>query len=63
MTDTPPVGIDRSSLLSALNQLASGFESSDPHISREAQLVAMQNISEIARNCSTDTNTEDGDLQ
>jgi len=62
MTDTPPAGIDRSSLLSALNRLATGFESSDPHIRREAQLVAMQNISGIARNCSTDTDTKDGDL-
>lgn len=39
-------------MLFALDRLALGFESADPHIRYEAKSVARQNIGGIARECS-----------
>jgi len=44
--------VDRRGLLYALDRLAIGFESKDPHIRHESKWVAKQNISQIARDCS-----------
>lgn len=44
--DSSPV--NQRSLLYALDRLALGFESADPHIRHEAKMVAKQNISGIA---------------
>lgn len=40
--------IDRGELLFALDRLALGFESADPHIRHEAKAVARQNFEGIA---------------
>lgn len=42
----------RSELLYALDRLALGFESADPHIRHEAKAVARQALSQIAHECS-----------
>jgi len=58
MTEQSTDGIDRKGILHALDRLAIGFESADPHIRHESKMVARQNISQIARECSAYTDTE-----
>jgi len=50
--------VDRKGLLYALDRLAIGMESADPHIRHEAKRVAAQNISQIAHECKLQLDTE-----
>lgn len=58
MTNTSTDSINRSNLLWALDRLALGFETSDPHIRHEAKAVAKQNILQLAYECNAQTGKE-----